>query len=246
MIIDVNCDMGEGSGNDGKIMPYISSANIACGCHAGNDDTMHATVRLTLLHGVAIGAHPGFNDPENFGRIEMHVSDAEIYQLIIVQLNALQSICAHQHTRLHHVKPHGALYNMAAKNTGMSRAIAQAVVDFDPSLLLYGLSGSLLLSEAGKIGLQTCAEVFADRTYQADGSLTPRSQANALITDLNVSVQQVLQMIKHGLVTPVSGVAIPVVAETICIHGDGSNAVTIAKTIWQQLQQNQIDIKPKQ
>jgi UPF0271 protein len=246
MTIDLNCDMGEGIDNDEAIMPYITSANIACGYHAGDEKTMNDTVALALKYEVAIGAHPGFNDKENFGRTEMHLSMNEIYLLVQEQLQILNSICIQHEAKLHHVKPHGALYNMAARNQEMSRAIAKSVYDFDASLVLYGLAGSYMISEAHDVGLKTCAEVFADRTYMDDGSLTPRSQIGCIIIDEITSIQQVLQMIKQNTVTSINGKTVPVTPGTICIHGDGANAVAFARNIHQQLQQHEIGIQPKQ
>lgn len=228
---DINCDMGEGIGNDELIMPFISSANIACGYHASDAATMWQTVETAIKHKVSIGAHPSFLDRKNFGRTEMNLDKEEIYDLVTQQLIILNEITSEFETKLHHVKPHGALYNMSARDALLANTIAKTVKDFDSSLVLFGLSGSHSISEAKAIGLQTASEVFADRTYQDDGSLTPRSQPNALIDDTDKAVQQVLQMIKAGTVTTVSGKTIPIVAETICIHGDGEHAVKFAKAI---------------
>ena len=229
--VDLNCDLGEGIGNDENIMPYISSANIACGYHAGDEETMSQTVELCLKHRVSIGAHPSFFDRENFGRTEMSCSTGEVYELVLKQIKLLNEIAAAKGTKLSHVKPHGALYNMSAKTISLAKSIAQAVKDFDEQLILFGLSGSHSIHEAKAIGLKTASEVFADRTYQDDGSLTARSQPGALIEDANTAVKQVLQMIKEGTVTTISGKIIPVVAETICIHCDGKHAVEFAKAI---------------
>src|SRR5688572_8397522 len=181
MNIDVNCDMGEGMPHDAAIMPFISSANIACGYHAGDRHTMRNTVELCLKHHVAIGAHPGFGDKKNFGRTPVELTSKALYNLIFQQLDDMDKICKGLNANLHHVKPHGALYNMAAKDPEMSSTIAIAVFDFNPRLIYYGLSGSYMISEAKKIGLQTAHEVFADRTYQPNGSLTSRTSEDALI-----------------------------------------------------------------
>jgi UPF0271 protein len=181
---------------------------------------------------VAIGAHPSFYDRENFGRTPINLSLQEIYELIIQQLVILAEIAAPYNIRLHHVKPHGALYNMSAKDAAIAGVIATAVKDFDSYLILFGLSGSHSIKEADKIGLQTASEVFADRTYQDDGSLTPRTQAGALIEEKNKMIQQVLQMINEGTVTTQSGKKISLQAETICIHGDGKHAVEFAEAIY--------------
>jgi 5-oxoprolinase (ATP-hydrolysing) subunit A len=242
-VIDLNCDMGEGMDNDELIMPYISSTNIACGYHAGDEKTIWKTIELAVQFKVAIGAHVSFLDKENFGRSEMNLPAAEVYDLVTQQLIIIKEIADSFDIKIRHVKPHGALYNISSKDAILAKTIAQAVKDFDHNLILFGLSGSHSIAEAKAIGLKTASEVFADRTYQDDGSLTPRSQPNALIEDSDNATQQVLQMIKEGTVTTVSGKTIPIVAETICIHGDGKHAVLLAKNIYENLKQNNIDIK---
>jgi UPF0271 protein len=241
--IDFNCDVGEGTGNDEAIIPFISSANIACGYHAGNEDIIGATVELAIMNNVAIGAHPSFFDKENFGRTEMNLSRAEIYDLVILQLRIINKIIRKSKSKLHHVKPHGALYNMSARDPAIAKSIAEAVKDFDDNLIVFGLSGSCSVTEASKLGLRAANEVFADRTYQDDGSLTPRSQKNALIEDVDKAVAQVLQIAREKTVTSVNGRKISLVADTICIHGDGSNSIQLAGSIYQILKQNHIDIK---
>lgn len=237
LICDLNCDMGEGMNNDAAIMPFITSANIACGFHAGSGDTIRHTMDLALKYNVFIGAHPSFYDKENFGRKEMHLSSDKLYAIVIEQLIKISLIAKEKGARLHHVKPHGALYNMAAKDVQMARTIAQAVKDFDESLILYGLTNSFLISEARAAGLKTANEVFADRTYQDDGSLTPRSQQNALIEDDEQCIRQVMRIIDKGEVITTSGNTIPIIADTICIHGDGKHAVSFAKKIHEALKQ---------
>jgi len=237
--IDINCDMGEGMATDGLIMPYITSANIACGYHAGGEAIIKQTIDLCLQHGVKIGAHPSFKDKENFGRKEMRLPLDEIYALIIQQLVKVDLIAKQKGAKLHHIKPHGALYNMSAKDKDIARTIATAVKDFDETLVLFGLSGSCSITEAKGIGLQTASEVFADRTYQDDGSLTPRSKENALIQDVDEAVQQVMQMVNEKTVATVSGKKIPIEAETICIHGDSKHAPFFAKAIHESLFQPQ-------
>ena len=227
--------MGEGIGNEGALMPFIHSANIACGYHAGDETTMRQVIQLCLQHHVNIGAHPSFFDRENFGRTAMKLPPEEIYDLITTQLKIINAIAQEQATTLHHIKPHGALYNMAAADSELSKVIAQAVKDFDASLMLYGLSGSVMITEAKKLGLQTKSEVFADRTYQDDGSLTPRSNDHALHTNIYDVQQQVLKFVKENKVKTVTGQDIFVQAETICIHGDGANAVDFAKAVYKQL-----------
>lgn len=241
--VDINCDMGEGIGNDELIMPFISSASIACGYHAGDSKTMKETIELCMEYNIAIGAHPSFPDRANFGRTEMDLSYAAIYGLVTDQLIAISKIAKNANAILHHVKPHGALYNMSAKNIILASTIARAVRDFNPALILYGLAGSFSISEAKKYGLKTYSEAFADRTYQDDGSLTSRKQPGSLIESSMQVTAQVLQMIKQKTVTAVSGHTVPVVAETICIHGDGKHAIDFAKAIHQTLRENNIDCK---
>lgn len=237
LLCDLNCDMGEGIGNDEAIMPFITSANISCGFHAGNGDTIRTTLLLAMHHHVLIGAHPSFHDRENFGRKEMFLPEDKLYAIVLEQLIKIDLIAKEKKARLHHVKPHGALYNMSAKDPRIAKTIAQAIKDFQEELVVYGLSNSHSITEAKALGLKTASEVFADRTYQDDGSLTPRSQPNALIEDEEKCIQQVLQMVKEGTVTTVSGQRIPIVAETICIHGDGKHAVRFAKKIHQALKE---------
>lgn len=227
----LNCDMGEGIGNDELIMPFINEANIACGYHAGDSATIWQTVELAIKYKVAIGAHVSFLDKENFGRNEMQLSSDEVYELVSQQLIILNEITTELDAKINHVKPHGALYNMSAKDAAVAMVIAKAVNDFDSNLILVGLSNSHSISEAKRIGLKTASEVFADRTYQDDGSLTPRSQPNALIEEVDKVVKQVLQMTNEGTVITISGKTIPIIAETICIHGDGKQAVEFAKAI---------------
>ena len=240
---DLNCDMGEGIGNDEAIMPFITAANIACGYHAGNEEIMRITVLLCQKMNVKIGAHPSFDDKPNFGRTEMRLPLNDIHNLIIKQISDLKNIAFANGASLHHVKPHGALYNMAASDQQLASAIAYAVKESDPDLILYGLSGSYLISEGQKHGLRTASEVFADRTYQDDGSLTPRNFRNALIESEEESIKQVLQMVLNGTVTTVAGKTIPIAAETICIHGDGKHAVDFAQKIYYTLKNNSIDIQ---
>lgn len=233
MHIDINCDMGEGIGNDEALLSFITSANIACGFHAGDEETIRTTILLAKKNGVNIGAHPSFSDRENFGRTEIKCSMKEVYDLITAQLVLFKKIADDCEATFRHIKPHGALYNMAARDRQMAKAVAQAVKDFDNNLILFGLSKSVSIEEASALGLRTCNEVFADRTYQDDGSLTPRSQPNALIEDEKKAVLQALQMVKKKTVATISGKEISIVAETICIHGDGKHAVQFAEHLYQ-------------
>ncbi len=231
-MIDINCDLAEGMSDDALIMPFITSANIACGFHAGGWDMMKRTIDLCVQYKVNIGAHPSFLDRENFGRTEMQVSDAVLMDWITTQILSLQKICTDAGTTLHHVKPHGAMYNMSARDARLAHLVAETIKKIDAHLILFGLSGSVSITEAKKIGLRTANEVFADRTYQNDSTLTPRSQKNALIEDEGEAVKQLLEIIRDKKVTTVSGGKIPMSAETICIHGDGKYALVFAKKIW--------------
>src|SRR5258708_16833472 len=205
MRVDLNCDLGEGAGHDAALMPLITSANIACGAHAGDEATMRTTVALAKKHGVAIGAHPGFADRANFGRVERPVSPGEVHGLVHDQVLQLQLVARGAGARLVHVKMHGALYNMAARDAALARAVVDAVYEVDPRLILFGLAGSHLIAAAEACGLPVASEVFADRTYPADGSLTPRTQPNALITDDASAVTPALRMVRHGQVPGTRG-----------------------------------------
>jgi len=241
--IDLNCDMGEGSGQDDRIMPFISSVNIACGYHAGDEKTIWDTIELAVQYGVAIGAHVSFLDRENFGRSEIIIPSAQLYDTIVQQLVLLDEIIGSFDQRIHHVKPHGALYNMSAKDPELASTIAKAINDYDSRLILFGLSNSHSIHEGAQVGLRTCSEVFADRTYQEDGALTPRSSADALIEDSDTAVKQVLKIIDTGKVITLSGIEIPLFAETICLHGDGKHAARFAKEINDALKHHHIEIK---
>lgn len=245
--VDLNCDMGESFGaytigNDDEILNYITSANIACGFHAGDPSIMKKTVRNALEKNVAIGAHPGLPDRLGFGRREMNISPEEAYDFVIYQIGALHAFVSSEGGKLQHVKPHGALFNMAAKNAALSEAIAEAVYKVDPDLILFGLSGAELVKAGEKIGLKTANEVFSDRTYQEDGSLTSRREANALITDHEQAVKQVVRMVKEGKVATLQGKDIPIKAETVCIHGDGKTALEFAKYIPDALKKEGITV----
>ena len=213
--MQINCDLGEGIGNDAAIMPYIDEANIACGFHAGDAFTMRETVALCIRHGVKMGAHPSYLDRENFGRKEIELSPEEIYLLVKKQIETLNQIVKTAGGTLNHVKPHGALYNTSAKNPEVAKAIAKAVKDVSGDLILFGLKGSLSIEVAQKMDLKTAEEAFADRRYENDGTLTPRSQPGACFTD----VQDVLNQVEK------------IKADTWCIHGDGPHALEFAKAL---------------
>ncbi|MBA4138307.1 MAG: LamB/YcsF family protein [Opitutus sp.] len=233
--LDLNCDLGEGAGHDAELMPLVTSTNIACGAHAGDVATMRATVELALQHGVAIGAHPGFADRANFGRRELALSAAEIGRLVIEQTRALQEVARDCGGRVTHVKPHGALYNLAARDAAVARAIAAAVRACDPHLVLFGLAGSWSITAGREAGLRVASEVFADRTYQSDGTLTPRTQANALITDENAALAQVLLMVRERRVRAANGAVVSIEVDTVCLHGDGAHAVEFARRLRAEL-----------
>jgi 5-oxoprolinase (ATP-hydrolysing) subunit A len=238
--IDLNCDMGESfgaykMGDDIAILDYVNSANIACGFHAGDPGTIRETVAAAIAKGVAVGAHPGLPDLQGFGRRNMALSRNEAYDMVVYQIGAVAAFAKALGGRLNHVKAHGALYNMAAKDYLLAQQIARAVYDFDAKLVLYGLAGSALIQAALDIGLRAASEVFADRSYQDDGSLTPRNQPNAMIEDADAAVTQVKRMVLERTVRSVHGNDVPVRADTLCIHGDQPSALAFVKRIRQEL-----------
>ncbi|WP_144460638.1 LamB/YcsF family protein [Siminovitchia fortis] len=247
--VDLNCDMGESFGNfivgnDEVLLDYITSANIACGSHAGDPSTMKKTVRKALEKNVAVGAHPGLPDLQGFGRREINISPEEAYDLVVYQIGALQAFVKSEGGALQHVKPHGALFNMAAKDAKLAEAIAEAVYKVEPELILFGLAGAELVKAGKRIGLRTANEVFSDRTYQHDGTLTARSEKNALINDHETATGQVIRMIKENKVKTVQGRDIPIQAETVCIHGDGGSALEFARSIPEALKKAGIEVEP--
>jgi len=242
MIIDLNADLGEGCGNDSALMPLITSANIACGFHAGDAQTMRESVRLALAHGVAIGAHPSFPDRENFGRSAMQLPAETVYAQTLYQIGALASIVNAEGGVLKHVKPHGMLYNQAAREPKLADAIARAVKSLDPGLLLVGLAGSELIRAGERAGLATREEVFADRGYQPDGSLVPRGEPGALIDDDNEAVSRTLEMVLNGRVKSRDGAWATVNAQTVCLHGDGAHALAFARRLRDAFEQRQIRV----
>lgn len=236
--VDLNCDLGEGAGHDAELMPLVTSANIACGGHAGDPEAMRATVALAQRHGVAIGAHPGFADCEHFGRRELALSAAEIQALVRSQVEALRALAP-----VRHVKPHGALYNLAARDRGVAEAVAGAVRSVDAGLILFALAGSELVRAGRAHGLRVAEEVFADRTYRADGALTPRSQSGALIEEEAQAVAQVRRMVREGLVRATDGSDVRIAADTVCLHGDGAHAVAFARRLNEALSRDGISIR---
>jgi UPF0271 protein len=239
--IDLNCDMGESygawtMGDDAQVMPWISSANIACGFHAGDFATMQRTVTLAAQHDVAIGAHVSLPDLQGFGRRELHVTADEAYALTLYQLGALSAFTQAAQTRIVHVKPHGALYNMAARDAALSSAIARAVRDFDAGLVLVGLAGSALPQAGAVLGLRVAHEAFADRRYEEDGMLTPRRETGAVIHDVDAAVAQAVYIATTGKVDTRTGRAIALRADTLCVHGDRPDAALFARRLREALQ----------
>jgi UPF0271 protein len=236
MTVDLNCDMGEGAGHDAELMPLITSANIACGAHAGDAATMRRTVLLARAHGVAVGAHPGFADRENFGRREQLVLPHEAGELVLAQVRRLQAIAQETGTVVSQVKLHGALYHLASRDRLLAEGIVDAIWRAEDRPALLVLAGSVFEQVARRRDeRRVVAEVFADRTYQADGSLTPRSQPGALITDEDEAVAQVLRMVRERVVRATDGCDVPIRAETVCLHGDGRHAVAFARRLRNEL-----------
>ncbi|WP_312634012.1 5-oxoprolinase subunit PxpA [Pseudescherichia sp.] len=229
--IDLNADLGEGSASDSALLQLVSSANIACGFHAGDAQTMLACVREALKNGVAVGAHPSFPDRQNFGRTAMDLPPETVYAQTLYQVGALAAIVHAEGGRMRHVKPHGMLYNQAAKDPALAEAIARAVHACDPTLILVGLAGSELIRAGERAGLPTREEVFADRGYMSDGSLVPRSQPGALIGDEAQALTQTLEMVQAGRVKSIQGQWTRVNAQTVCLHGDGEHALLFAQRL---------------
>jgi UPF0271 protein len=234
--IDLNCDLGESfgawrMGEDAALLDLVSSANVACGFHAGDPTIMQRTVALAAARGVAIGAHVSLPDLQGFGRREMAVTPAEVHAMTLYQLGALHAFARATGTAVAHVKPHGALYNMAARDRALADAIADAVRAFDPALALFGLAGSALLDAGRAAGLRVVSEAFADRRYRADGSLQPRREPDAVIDDADAATAQALRMAQHGEVTAVDGQRVALKADTLCLHGDGTHAVDFARRL---------------
>ncbi|MDI9337989.1 MAG: 5-oxoprolinase subunit PxpA [Alphaproteobacteria bacterium] len=241
--IDINCDLGEGFGSyknekDLLLMKYISSANIACGFHAGDSSIMLKTAQKCIENKVTIGAHPSFPDLQGFGRRNMDLSAQEVYDICVYQIGALLGVTKVLKTNLHHVKPHGALYNMACKDAKVAKAIAQATKDIDDQLFFYAMPFTPLYDEAKKLGLQVLAEGFADRRYQENGLLIPRSEPKAVIHDNNLVFEQIKMMITEKKVETISGKIIPMPVETICIHSDNELAVAFAESLFRFIEQS--------
>lgn len=239
-IIDLNSDLGESfgaytMGQDDEVLDVVTSANVACGFHAGDYNVMYNTVKMAKEKRVGIGAHPGLPDLIGFGRRLMQVDPEDVYHFTAYQIGALQAFCKIHDVPMRHVKAHGALYNMAAKDPQIADAIARAVRDLNAQLVLFGLSGSELIRAGKNFGLQTASEVFADRTYQPDGSLTVRTERNAMMTDIEGAVKQGMRMVIEGKVSAVDGTDVDIEADTICVHGDGPHALSFVKQLRNRL-----------
>ncbi|PTM53242.1 LamB/YcsF family protein [Desmospora activa] len=246
--IDLNSDVGESFGRyvlgqDGDVLRYVTSANIACGYHAGDHNVIRQTIRIAIQNGVAVGAHPGLPDLLGFGRRNMAVDPEDVYNMVIYQIGALAAFACVEGVKLQHVKPHGALYNMASQEERVAEAIATAVRAVDSELILFGLANSLLVKAGRQVGLRVVEEVFADRTYQPDGTLTPRTQPNALVTDPEEVVERVIRMVKEGKTTTVTGTDIDICADTVCIHGDDPQALVFVEQLRKRLTDADIHIR---
>lgn len=242
--IDFNCDLGEGCGNDAAIMPLLSSANIACGAHAGNEASMRATLRLCREFGVAAGAHPGYSDREHFGRRELNLSASEIAASLRAQLERLAAIAGEEGVPLVHVKPHGALYNQAARDSALADIVASSVREFDPSLILVGLAGSELPKAGLRAGLRVAHEAFVDRRYLADASLAPRGTPGAVIDRVDDAIAQAISIVRRGHVDTLDGGRISLLCDTLCLHGDRSDALEFATRLRAVFDAAGVDIDP--
>ncbi len=247
--IDLNSDLGESFGaykigRDAEILSLVSSANVACGFHAGDPTIMAETARLCKEAGAAIGAHPGFPDLQGFGRRNMQISPEDVKNLTVYQVGALDAFCQSAGIPLQHVNPHGALYNMAAKDGALARAICAGIYAYNPKLVLLGLSGSQMIEAAKEIGLPYAAEVFADRAYEDDGALVARTKPGAMIHDEDEAVRRVIGMIKNHSVTSINGKEIEICPDSVCVHGDSEKALLFVKKIRDALEKEGIAIKP--
>jgi len=247
--VDLNCDLGESFGSykiglDKEVISYISSANVACGFHASDPLVMAQTVELANKANVCVGAHPGLPDLVGFGRRNMDISPKEAKAMVQYQIGALESFCKAQGTKMYHVKPHGALYNMAGKDLNLAIAICEGIYEVNPDLILLALSGSKMIDAAKNIGLKVAREAFADRAYEEDGSLVSRAKEGSIITDENEAIKRVIRMIKENKVKTISGIDIPIEVDSICVHGDGIKALEFVRKIKSSLEEENIKIVP--
>lgn len=244
LTVDLNADLGEGSGHDAELFELISSANIATGFHAGDSDTMHSAISVATNHGVAVGAHPSFFDRENFGRKELTIPVDEVFDGVAYQLGIFQAIASALEVQPNHVKPHGALYNMAVRDANLAEGIARAIKSIDPKLILFAPDKSELARAGEAHGLQIAREIFADRNYLNDGWLVPRTRPDALLHDPKQAADRVLRMLREGKVRSVEGQDIEVRGETICVHGDTPGAVEFARELRTRLEREGVKISP--
>jgi UPF0271 protein len=242
MRVDLNSDLGEGAGHDNEILGLVSSANIACGFHAGNPAGIFNSIRMAKEKGVAAGAHPSLDDRKNFGRTEMQVGGGEVYALVAYQVGAFQALCTAAGVKMNHVKPHGALYNMAVRDRELSDAIAHGVLAVDKDAILFAPAGTELSKAAEKLGLQIASEVFADRNYNRDGTLVSRTRPDALLRDPGEAAERVVRMLKEGKIRAIDGTDVIVRPETICLHGDTPGAVEFARVLRERLENEGIEI----
>ncbi len=247
--VDLNSDLGESFGAykigmDDEVIKLVSSANVACGFHASDPVVMQKTVKMAKEAGIGIGAHPGFYDLMGFGRRNMVISPKEAYAYVTYQLGALYAFCSQQGVKIQHVKPHGALYNMAGKDYELAKGICQAIYDFDPEIILLGLSGSQMINAGRDIGLKCANEFFADRAYEDDGSLRARTKEGSMITDENEAIERVVKVLKTGTVTTYSGNELELKIDSICVHGDNAHALEFVKIIRERLSKEGIEIAP--
>lgn len=243
LVVDLNADLGEGAGHDDELLALVTSANIACGFHAGDAETMHRSIESARHHQVAVGAHPSLFDRENFGRKELPVKSDEVFDAVVYQLGILQAIAEAAGVRPNHVKPHGALYNMAVRDHELANAIGRAVAKIDPKLILFAPQSSAL-ARAGKAnGLQIAHEVFADRNYLSDGSLVPRTRSDALLHNPEEAAARVVRMLRNGRVKSVDGADVDVRAETVCVHGDTPGAVDFARVLKSRLEKEDVSLR---
>ena len=249
MEININCDLGEKSKHhsnkyDPELLGIVNSANIACGYHAGDEDTMRETIKISKKNGVSIGAHPSFNDPENFGRKRINLSSSEIEKLIQEQYNILQSIAQQNEVNVSHIKPHGALNNMACEDIELATVIAKTIYKINKDLIYLVPTGSKMELSAKKLGMKVACEIFADRNYEDDGNLVSRKKPNALITDPEIAKKHVLSMVKNQSLNCHSGKQIPCEIDSVCIHGDNESSLSTANSIKENLIDNGLQLKP--
>jgi 5-oxoprolinase (ATP-hydrolysing) subunit A len=246
LVVDLNADLGEGAGHDDELLSLVTSANIACGFHAGDADTMRQSIMTARDRNVAVGAHPSLFDRENFGRKELPVKPEEVFEAVVYQLGIFQAIAEAAGVRPHHVKPHGALYNMAVRDESLAEAIGRAVASVDEKLLLFAPQNTALSRAGEKNGLRIAHEVFADRNYLSNGQLVPRTRPDALLHDPVEAVPRVIRMLREGKVRSIDGVDVDVRAETICLHGDNPEAVDFARELRSRLEKEGVTIRAPQ